>query len=137
MLGIRDCLFTDNAAENGGAVAFHNVHGGVVLQNVTAINNTAMAGRGGLLFSNKPQSAGHMIVLRGVTAHKNSARWGGVVFMDDGLLLMSGLLAFNNTASFGGVLLCNNCDVVATQLDSARAVPCSTDGLPPLSAASV
>ena len=39
--GVRDCVFTNNRAPRGGAVAVRGLRGALVLQNITAHGNLA------------------------------------------------------------------------------------------------
>lgn len=153
VIGVRNCEFSNNRAERGGAIWLQNLSGGLVFQGVVASDNVAARvlvdeggipdrsspGIGGFLYFREPAPTSNLVVLRGLTAWNNFAAQGGVVYADVGSsVLMSGVLAWNNSAALsGGVLHCKACDLVATQMDTVRAVDCEAAGVPPLNPAAI
>lgn len=149
VFSVTDSRFSSNVAKDGGAVHVGNTFAGAfIMHGIAAYSNVASigggiqvkqlkepkpsldaAGRGGFVAYDAPRTRSNAFILRHSQVFNNSAIRGGAIYGGPGAnVFFSGAVLSGNTAYDGGVVYCNNCDVLATGMDTDPSI--EVKGLP-------
>jgi predicted outer membrane repeat protein len=105
-LTFRNCTFTDNAADRGGAVSLDGASGG--FENSDFIHNAAFSGGGAVYIERFAEP-----VMFGGILHGNDAPDGGALYVAQSALTISGAVFTGNTAAArGGAMFNDRSDTV-------------------------
>lgn len=120
VIGLDRAVFSNNTAENGGAVGIYRFQGSMVFQNIDAFNNSAdtSVGKGGFIFFKSPETerSQSALIVRKSAIWYNSAHQGGAIYADrESVVALSGVVGWQNYASQdGGFLHCEICQLLGT-----------------------